>query len=253
MIGKKLISNVAWSLHYNSWYKESIEGKFADENGVDHGRFRKSKNVELDKEFVSGLKFDENGFSELKTPEGYPYYKMEDGTFYVDSALKGWDFLPPSWKKENEDAAEYVLGELETVIYTGENIREHISMISKRIHNQWVARQVANELGITSKEVLKLGRLSKNEVDGFAEGESKLWNLFKNAGKNVTDIWGYQNFGDFETLPYEEKIKDSNQIKYALECIINTDNLLKNGAELKQYPLERQYRDVVEKLSPSKE
>ena len=37
---KELINNLAWVLHYESWYKNTIEGKFGlneDGTGSDHG------------------------------------------------------------------------------------------------------------------------------------------------------------------------------------------------------------------------
>ena len=93
---EQLINHLAWVLHYESWYKESIEGKFglnSDGTGSDHGRFRKSKDKTLDEEFIKSIQFDENGYSLLKDEHGNPYYKMENGEFYVDSAIKGFDFL----------------------------------------------------------------------------------------------------------------------------------------------------------------
>ena len=116
----RLLQEVAYAFHYEGWYKDSIEGKFGlqkDENGnvivPDHGRFRPSKNPEMDKEFFESIEFGEDGFSTVTDDFGNPLYKKEGDKYFVDSAIKGWDFLPPSWKEDNIKAAQTVLKNLQ--------------------------------------------------------------------------------------------------------------------------------------------
>ena len=223
---EELLNAVAYRMHYDGWYKNSIEGKFGLEtDGYDHGRFRPSKDASMDKEFFAGKEFDENGYSKETDEHGSPYYKREekDGkvVYYVDSAIKGWDFLPPSWKYENIKGAEVVLKQIRN---SGTlNLKYFITEISNNIHKKWVARQLASEFGGDANEAHRYGRLTKEDV-AFLKGETEVNKnpsmLFNKLGKEkLAGIWGFENFVEFKDLPFEEQIKDTNLIVTGLEVL----------------------------------
>lgn len=245
---QELIEELAWTLHYESWYKESIEGKFglnSDGTGSDHGRFRKSKDNELDKEFIESLEFDKNGESILKDEHGNPYYKMIDGEFYVDSAIKGFDFLPPSWKKENIEAAKVIIANIEHCIKHNLNIGKNFLLISYVIHREWVARQIAGATGIDFDLAFLWGEMTVEEVKGIENHYMRHSEIFKQLGGEILrNIWGYENFVDFEHLPYEEQIKDINQILYGLKLLNSIPNEISNSATEKGYSLKEQQNNV---------
>lgn len=245
---QELIEELAWTLHYESWYKESIEGKFglnSDGTGSDHGRFRKSKDNGLDKEFIESLEFDENGESILKDEHGNPYYKMIDGEFYVDSAIKGFDFLPPSWKKENIEAAKEVLFIIEHCIKDNLRMDDFLIEISAIIHKAWVARQIVGTTGMDYDLARFLGTITVEEVKGIESHSFEHSELFKRLGaETLKNIWGYENFVDFEHLPYEEQIKDINQILYGLKLLNSVPNEISDSATEKGYSLKEQQENV---------
>ena len=235
---EELLNRIGYALHYEGWYKDSIEGKFGldKETGVgsDHGRFRGSKNADLDARFFSQIEFDENGMSVVTDEHGNPYYKRvvnENGevAYQVDSAIKGWDFLPPSWKQENLAAAELVIA-IATYSWNKEiSISADLDYLGKGIHNAWVARQVEGELGIPYKEALKLGTLNKYDLayikDSTLFSEKEASALWREVGRDkLSKIWGIENFVGFEELPFEEQVKDTRQVLYALRVINEMTN-----------------------------
>ena len=250
---EELLNRVAFALHYNGWYKDSIEGKFGlKETGADHGRFRNSKNPKLDAEFFSQIQFDENGMSLATDEHGNPYYKRvvkENGevVYQVDSAIKGWDFLPPSWKQENLEAAKVVIQNLSFCYNTECSAAQYLDQISNIIHERWVARQLAGELGIAQDKALALRTLNKDELpyikdENSSEPTTKS-KLLKNVGRErLSAIWGIENFVSYEELPFEEQLKDSRQVIYAIRVI---NEMSKNEID---YFVE-QYVDVSDKLS----
>lgn len=249
---KDLLSMLAWTLHYEGWYKESIEGKFGlKEDGADHGRFRKSKNKDLDKNFIASLKFDKDGNSVLKDKHGNPYYKMENGEFYVDSAIKGFDFLPPSWKQENVESAELLLQQIQHCIQNKLDMGKFSKSIANIIHKNWVARQIANQSNgqLTTEQALILGTLNENDLKND-EISQKNSDLCVYLGKdNLKNIWGYENFVSFDLLTEEEKIKDYNQLLYALKVVSETNNVLSLKAKKTGYSLEEQYKKISESIN----
>ena len=245
---EQLVNHLAWVLHYESWYKESIEGKFglnSDGTGSDHGRFRKSKDKTLDEEFIKSIQFDENGYSLLKDEHGNPYYKMENGEFYVDSAIKGFDFLPPSWKKENIDASKKIVSIIKTCIDKKHDMGYFLETIGKIIHNAWVARQVASIAGISESQAGILGRLTKEEAVGMEPSGQKHSMLYDYlGGEAIRKIWGVENFVEFEDLTLDEQLKDINQIIYALKMLNKIPNYLFREAQSKGYLLNEQLQNA---------
>lgn len=287
---QELINNLAGVLHYECWYKENIEGKFGLEaDGADHGRFRPSKNMELDCDFIKDFSFKEDGFSFWETEQGFPYYKMENNMFFVDSALLSENFnhLPPSWKEENIKAAELLVRHIEHCFNSQIDINRFIEVISEDIHNKWVARQNVNLFDNPDRELAEgaaflTGTLNSHDINVINGKESvgehselfkqymrniakedlekankeyeinkvepKLLNfeeLEKLAAEKLKNIWGFENFVSFKNLPFEEQIKDTNQILYALKYF--KDNNIGN----KKW-IEEQYNKVVEKVEEIK-
>lgn len=247
---QQIINELAWVLHYQCWYKETIEGKFGlnpDGTGFDHGRFRKSKNNSLDENFIKTLKFDKNGDSLLKDANGSPYYKIIDNEFYVDSAIKGFDFLPPSWKKENVEAAKLIIKHIENCIDSKIEIDRYLIPISENIHRAWVARQISSETGEDYNLIYFLGTMTVEEVNGVLSKSSKHSEIFKYLGKEkLCKIWGKENFVDFEHLAHEEQIKDINQVFYGLRLLNDIPNEISDRAKKGGYSLERQQEKVEE-------
>ncbi len=234
---EELINKIAFAFHYEGWYKDTIEGKFGlKTDGADHGRFKASKNATLDQEFFAAKEFNDDGYSLETDKNGNPLYKREqvNGGFkyYVDSAIKGWNFLPPSWKQENSSAAEIVLNHLEHCENEGMSISRYLPAISVIIHKWWVARQIAGEFGIDTTEARLLGTLSNDDVKyikGEAAKPKKPSMLLKNllnvtTKERLNEIWGIENFVSYDELPFEEQIKDTNQVKYALNAINKATN-----------------------------
>lgn len=226
-----LVNKVAYALHYHGWYKDTIEGKFGLEtDGADHGRFRASKNAQLDEDFFSKILFNDEGYSLNTDEHNNPLYKKEDGKYYVDSAIKGWDFLPPSWKQENLEAAKVVIYKID-VFYTStrENFLNPPSIttclkgIGQYIHNEWVARQIAGEFGIDKDDAILLGTLTTDDLK-YIKGETQEVKnpsrLLQKFGKEkLAGIWGIENFVAFKDLPFEEQLKDIRQVEYGLKTI----------------------------------
>lgn len=230
---EEILNKIAYAFHYEGWYKDTIEGKFGlNTDGADHGRFRASKNAELDKAFFGKIQFNEEGFSIETDNHGNPLYKREiseDGKakYFVDSAIKGWDFLPPSWKQENFEAAKVVLTHLKRCENMNFPVSRFFNVISISIHNWWVARQLAGEFGIDTEVAFLNGTLSnddikyiKGDTTEIKEPSTLLKNLLKITTKEkLNNIWGIENFVSYSELPFEEQIKDTRQIEYAIKAI----------------------------------
>ncbi len=234
MFDEKFLNHLAYTLHMETWYKGTIEGKFGlDKDGADHGRFRASKNAAMDKEFFEKVEFSEDGYS-LETEEhGFPLYKREVGEdgkvkYFVDSAILGWKFLPPSWKDDNLQAAKTLVGLMQHCKNDELNIGSYIQVVGSLIHKRWVARQVHGMDGsYTAQEAIILGRLSKEELDWIQDkgpepvGETS--GLYEHFGKDaLKNVWGIENFVEFENLTKEEQIKDVMQMKYAVDLAAKT-------------------------------
>ncbi len=255
---KGLKSLLAETLHYESWYKESIEGKYGlATDGADHGRFRPSKNIELDKHFIDTIKFDKNGYSLKRDAYGHPYYKMENGVFYVDSAIKGFDFLPPSWQEKNLKAADVILRHIEHCIRSEHDMGKYADFMAELIHKHWVSRQVANESGgdLTPATAFFLGTLTADEAMGKEiADETQHSDLYVYFGKDrLEKIWGYQNFAPFDALSYEEKIKDYNQLLYGLKLVSEQDCYLSDLAKEYDYSLSEQLKNVQKAIEKVKD
>ena len=227
---EELLNRVGYALHYNGWYKDSIEGKFGlKETGADHGRFRDSKNAKLDAEFFANIEFDENGMSVATDEHGNPYYKKvvkENGevAYQVDSAIKGWDFLPPSWKQENLEAAKVVRLLLTRCYNMRKSISKQLGTISNIIHCEWVARQLSGKFGVTSYNAFYLGTLNKDDLayikNPNAPKPTEESELLKYFGREkLSGIWGIENFVGFNELPFEEQVKDTRQVLYTLKVV----------------------------------
>lgn len=235
---ESLLNHIAYSFHYEGWYKDTIEGKFGlQTDGADHGRFRASKNASLDKEFFENIQFNEEGYSVNTDKNENPLYKREiseDGKtkYFVDSAIKGWDFLPPSWKQENLEAAKIVLNHLENCENSNLSVSRYLPAISTSIHKWWVARQIAGEFGIDTDVAYMNGTLSnddvkyiKGEVGGMKDPTMLLKNLLNITTKErLNNIWGIENFVSYVELPFEEQIKDTRQVEYAIKAINKATN-----------------------------
>ena len=244
-----LIDTLAYTLHCSCWYNNSIEGRLVRKDGINHGRFRPSKNLKLDRDFINSIKFESNGNSVLKTTEGYPYYRMVNGTFMVDTALNGFDFLPPSWKEESYKTAEVVLYNIEVCINNNLSISKYINVISAEIHNRWIARQVSSALNISEEEAYKAGTLTKEEIMNAECGKSQLIQLFNSAGKEIKNVYGWNNFLEFKELPFEEKMKDTYQILYALDLLVTETNILAKRARDNNYDLHKEYKETKRQIN----
>lgn len=192
---EELLNKVAFALHYNGWYKDTIEGKYGlNTDGADHGRFRPSKNAELDAEFFASLNFNEEGYSLVTDKHGNPLYKREiaeDGSvkYFVDSAIKGWTFLPPSWQEENLQAAQTVLSIISSRAKgydTSFVIFDNLKSMGGGIHTEWVKRQLESIFGLSDSywETLNNADLQyiKGEIsqlDGKTQQHSHLFNKFQ--------------------------------------------------------------------------
>lgn len=234
---EELLNKIAFAFHYEGWYKDTIEGKFGlKTDGADHGRFRASKNATLDQKFFASKEFNDDGYSLETDKNGNPLYKREqvNGGFkyLVDSAIKGWNFLPPSWKQENLSAAEIVLNHLERCEQNNLSISRFLPAISILIHNWWVARQIAGEFGIDPEVAFLNGTLSNDDIK-YIKGQSKenkepstlLNNLLQITTKEkLNSIWGIENFVSYPELPFEEQIKDTRQVQYAINAVNKATN-----------------------------
>lgn len=235
---EELLNRIAFAFHYEGWYKDTIEGKFGlGTDGADHGRFRASKNAKLDQNFFASKKFNDDGLSIETDKHGNPLYKKEIGQdgnakYYVDSAIKGWNFLPPSWKQENLEAAKVVLKHLERCEQNNLSISRFLPAISILIHNWWVARQIAGEFGIDPEVAFLNGTLSNDDIK-YIKGQSKenkepstlLNNLLQITTKEkLNSIWGIENFVSYPELPFEEQIKDTRQVQYAINAVNKATN-----------------------------
>lgn len=249
----ELANRVGFALHYNGWYKDSIEGKFGlKETGADHGRFRNSKNAKLDEEFFANIEFDENGMSVATDEHGNPYYKKVvkgngEVAYQVDSAIKGWDFLPPSWKQENLEAAKAAISLVRFGWTRDLKMPGWLDFFAVVIHKAWVARQLEGEFKIPYLDAHKLGTLNKDELayikDPNAPKPTEESELLKYFGREkLSGIWGIENFVGFNELPFEEQVKDTRQILYTLKVV---NKMTKNQID---YFVE-QYVTVSDKLS----
>ena len=141
----------------------------------------------------------------MKDKHGNSYYKIENGVFYVDSAIKGFDFLPPSWKRENIKAAMTVLNQICTCIANNYDMGKMFESIGENIHNEWVARQVADITGQAIEKAKTLGTLTKDELEGKEDTTQKHTRLYNAIGKDkLNEIWGVENFVGFKELPFNE-------------------------------------------------
>lgn len=125
--------------------------------------------------------FNDDGYSLETDKNGNPLYKREqvNGGFkyLVDSAIKGWNFLPPSWKQENLSAAEIVLNHLEHCENEGMSISRYLPAISVIIHNGGLQDKLLGNLELTLQK-----------LDYLEHCQTTMLNILKAKQQNLKNL-----------------------------------------------------------------